>query len=155
MHDPDPDFPGDVGRLLAADRLAAIRAELGRRARVARLAVGVPRPGDAAHEEWRRLAGLVRDRCDVRDVLAAAGVELCDEGATEGHAPCPICGGTDRLVVRFGPPGRVWCRACAWGGDVIEAARTLLPGCAGFPDAVRTLAGVAGTPGTPAQGTER
>jgi hypothetical protein len=140
--DPDPGFPGETGRHLASERLRAVRAELIRRERLSRIADGVASPTDRRYEQWRDLARLLRERVDVREVFAAAGYGLHDAGKTEAHAACPVCGGTDRLVIRYGPPGRCWCRRCEWGGDVITVAMSLLR--LEFRDALTWLADVAG-----------
>lgn len=39
----------------------------------------------------------------------------------EWHAPCPVCGGTDRLVIQPNHKnGFYWCRQCKSSGDAIE-----------------------------------
>lgn len=140
--DDDPDWPGPVGRHLAAERLRAIRDELSRRERLHRLDRDLPSPKDRRYDEWRRLAQLVRGRVDICEVFARVGYQLHDIGPNEGHAACPVCGGTDRLVIRRDPPARVWCRQCGWGGDTIVVTMSLNQ--CGFRDAVRRLADIAG-----------
>lgn len=141
--DDDPVFPGPVGRRLAGERLRAVREEIARRERLARVHSGLASPSDRSYEAWRTLAAMERERVDIRAVFEAAGWKLADEGPTEAHASCPACGGTDRLVIRFGPPARCWCRRCDWSADVITLAQSIIPGCHTFRDAVRVLAEIA------------
>jgi hypothetical protein len=148
-NDPDPVFPGEIGRFLATERLRAITDELHRHERVSRIAQGVPSVADARYEAWRTLASVVRERVSVVDVLHRGGCNLyfagknsrrnCDEFA----GPCPICGGEDRLRAWDGPNGRFWCRQCQWSGDVIVAA-SLVPGNSQFRDALTFLSALAG-----------
>lgn len=50
------------------------------------------------------------------------GLKKQSNRSNEYHAPCPKCGGEDRLVVwpqpEQGNP-RAWCRQCGWSGDVL------------------------------------
>lgn len=140
--DPDPDFPGEVGRYLARKRRRAIRDELARRERLARLNTSLPSPSDRRYQEWRELAQLVRERVDILEVFTREGYHLHDVGPREAHAACLVCGGADRLVIRRDPPARVWCRQCRWGTDVIGLAMSLRQ--EGFRDALIWLAGLAG-----------
>jgi len=142
--DPDPAWPGETGRFLARERLRAIQTELNRRERVARLSAGTgtSTTHDQRHAAWTKLAAAVRDRVDVVEVFVANGYSLHDTGKTEAHAACLLCGGDDRLVIRRGPPGRMWCRQCQWSGDAITLAMSL--GQRGFRDAVTHLAGLVG-----------
>lgn len=134
----------DVVRLMFGDRLRAIRDELERRERVSRANAGVASPADKKYERWRELARLVRERANILYVLDACGWNYIHKrGAKEAHAPCPLCGGTDRLVITIGPPGWVWCRQCKVGGDVIAVARWLHQQF-GFRDAVKWLAELGG-----------
>lgn len=142
--DPDPGFPGPVGRFLASERLRACRDELARRERLYRLNTGVPSPTDRRYEQWRSLAQLVRDRVDLVDVFEALAYQLHDTGPHEAHAACLVCGGVDRLVIRRDPPGRCWCRKCGWKGDVITVTMSLRQ--EGFRDATGWLANHAGIP---------
>lgn len=143
--DPDPDWPGPVGRELASERLRAVRTELERRDRLARIAAEVPTPHDRRYAAWRELAQLVRERVDIVEVFDRCGYHLHDVGSHEAHAACPLCGGVDRLVIRRDPPARVWCRQCAWSGDIITLTMSLVAGREQFRDAVRWLAELAGT----------
>jgi len=140
--DDDPDWPGPTGRHLASERLRAIRAELDRRERLARLDAGLPTPSDERFAAWVELARMVRDRVDIVEVFVQNGYQLHDTGPTEAHASCLICGGTDRLVIRRDPPGRCWCRQCGWSGDVLTVAMSLRQ--CGFRDAVKELATLVG-----------
>ena len=148
--DPDPDYPGPVGRHLAAEGLRAVDAELARRERVARVAGGVATRADRDHDGWRDLARIVSERVAVPDVLTACGQTMTPaghngrRGAMEYAGACPVCGGSDRLRSWDGPHGRAWCRVCGWSADVIAVAQSLAPGCAHFRDAVRWLATLAG-----------
>lgn len=140
--DPDPGFPGPVGRFLASERLRACRDELARRERLYRLNTGVPSPADRRYEQWRSLAQLVRDRVDLVDVFEALAYHLHDVGPHEAHAACLVCGGADRLMVRRSSPGRAWCRQCGWSGDLISVAMSIRG--ESFRDALVWLAGHAG-----------
>lgn len=134
----------EVARMLFGDRLRAVRDELERRERVSRANSGVASPADQKYEQWRELARLVRERANILYVLDAGGWHYIHKrGAKEAHAPCPLCGGTDRLVITIGPPGWVWCRQCKVGGDVIAVARWLNRQF-GFRDAVKWLAELGG-----------
>lgn len=146
--DPDPDWPGPVGRYLASERLRAIREVLARRERQARTNAGLPSPNDQRYQEWRELARLVRERVGIVDVFIQTGYPLHDVGPAEAHAPCPVCGGTDRLVIRRDPPGRCWCRRCPWSGDVVTVAMSIRQ--EGFRDSVTWLADLAGPGSVPA-----
>lgn len=133
----------EVERLLAGERLRAVRTELERREILSRVKAGVASPADRRYVAWRGLAGVVRERADILAVFDSCGHGVVHRhGAKEAHAACPLCGGTDRLVVTIGPPGRCWCRQCHWGGDVITLARSLRQ--LGFRDAVAWLADVCG-----------
>lgn len=146
----EPGYDDDsdaVARALATPRRDAIAAELARRERLSRIQAGVASPSDERYEGWRAMTREVRERTDLADVFRAAGWDLRREGrdprrgGSEWRGPCPLCAGRDRLRVFDGPNGRAWCRRCAWSADAITAAQSLLPGCAEFRDAVRTLAG--------------
>jgi len=151
LADDDPDHPGPVGRHLAGERLRAVDAELARRERVARASAGVTTPADRRYEDWRELARVVTEHVDVPDVLTACGVAMVPKGhngrrgTMEYAGACPLCGGTDRLRSWDGPHGHAWCRVCGWSADAVAVAQSLAPGCAGFRDAVRWLATMAGT----------
>lgn len=140
--DPDPDWPGDVGRFLASERLRAVQHELARRERLARLNTGLSSPSDERYEQWREVARLIRERVDIVEVFVHNAYQLHDTGSTEAHASCLVCGGRDRLVIRRDPPGRAWCRRCEWSGDAIAIAMSLRQ--CGFRDAVTWLADLAG-----------
>lgn len=142
--DADAEFPGEVGRTLAATRLRAVRAELQRRERLSRIAAGVASPADRSYLAWRDLAQAVKDRADMLRVFDDCGYHLHDWDAKEAHASCPACGGTDRLVITPGPPDLCWCRQCDWGGDVVTVTMSLR-GCV-FRDAVSWLARHVGMP---------
>ena len=139
--DPDPSFPGEIGRYLAQQRRWAVCEELARRERLAVLNTSLPSPSDRRYQEWRELAQLVRERVDILEVFSREGYLLHDVGPREAHAACLICGGTDRLVIRRDPLARVWCRRCRWSTDVIGLTMSLRQ--EGFRDAVRWLAGLA------------
>lgn len=143
--DADAEFPGEVGRALAAARLRAVQGELDRRERLARIAVGVATPDDRSYLAWRDLARAVKERAGMLRVFDDCGYHLHDWSPKEAHASCPVCGGTDRLVITPGPPDLCWCRQCDWGGDVVTVAMSLR-GCT-FRDAVSWLARHAGIGG--------
>jgi len=140
--DPDAAYPGEVGRLIAGERLRAVRDELTRRERLSRLERGCATPADRQYAAWRELARVIRDRADVLHVLDLCGYDFVKTGKTEAHAACPLCGGTDRLVITAGPPDLVWCRKCLWGGDVVTVAMSVRR--LEFRDAVAWLAEVCG-----------
>lgn len=148
--DPDPEFPGDVGRVLARERVRAITVELARRERLARLSNGTATASDRQHAAWVELARAVRERVEVPEIFALVGHPLQPvghnrrRGAREYAGACPLCGGADRLRVWAGPNGRAWCRVCSWSADAITAAMSLIPGCGDFRDALRWLAALAG-----------
>lgn len=132
-----------VTRDLASERLRAVRDELTRRETLSRVAAGVASPSDRRYVAWRDLAAAVRERADMLRIFDLCGHDFTHRhGAKEAHAACPVCGGTDRLVITAGPPDLVWCRQCRWGGDVIAVARSLRG--LGFRDAVAWLADVCG-----------
>jgi len=141
--DDDPDWPGEAGRHRAGERRRAIRVEIERRERLARIHAGVPSPRDERYAAWVELAQLVRERVDIIDVFNAVGYQLADVGPAEAHAPCLVCGGVDRLVIRRDPPGRCWCRRCGWSTSNVAVLTMSLRQC-GFRDAVRWLAELSG-----------
>lgn len=140
--DEAPDFPGPTGRILAQERLRAIRDELARRERLSRIQRGVASPADLSYQAWRDLATAVRDRADMLRILDICGYDYRKDSERESHAACPVCGGVDRLVITAGPPDLVWCRRCHWGGDAITVTMSLRG--ESFRDAVRFLAEVYG-----------
>jgi hypothetical protein len=141
--DPETD---NVARILACNRLAAIRDELTRRERLSRIENGVPSPADLTYQKWRDLALLVRERLEISHIFDAAGYELKPAGINgRRHCPewsgyCPVCAnGKDRLKVwDDGAKGRAWCRVCGWSTDHIGAAMSLRQ--LTFRDAVSWLA---------------
>jgi len=138
--DPGEDWPGDVGRHLAGERLRAITEEITRRERLERMGLYAARESAARHQAWVDVAKLVRERVTMVDVLQRAGWPLVPNGR-EHHGPCPACGGEDRFVVWT---ERAWCRQCNLSWDVVAAAESLIPGCESFREAVRYLAEMAG-----------
>ncbi len=151
--DPNPEWPGETGRWLAAERLRAYEAELARRTRIIRLPESKAATHARDHERWVDLARTVRDIVSVPDVLLLVGCPATRtgtsrQGETEYHGPCPACGdGTDRLVSWDGPRSRCWCRRCGWRGDAIAIMQSFFPGMSHFRDAVRFLAGLAALSG--------
>jgi len=140
MADPNPDWPGPVGRHLAAERHRAVTDELDRRVRISKLPAPQASKLAQDHAQWIRLASAVRARVTVREVLELSGLHLVVSDSGEAHSPCPVCGGRDRLVIW---PTRCWCRQCRWSADVIAVTQSFLPGCAHFRDAVTALARIA------------
>ncbi len=144
--DPDPDYPGPVGRYLASERLAAVDAELERRDRLAATAPHIVRANAQRAEDWRDLARVIRERVDVPELFRALVGPVTPagrngrRGAPEYAAPCPVCGGDDRLRLWGGPDGRAWCRQCDWSADAIAVAQSFAPGCSSFRDALTWLA---------------
>jgi hypothetical protein len=141
IEDPDPDWPGPVGRDLATERHRAASAEFERRLRIFAM------PGSKAakyagdREQWAQLAHDVRERIDCAEVLLLIGYPPRQVGR-EMHGPCPACGaGDDRLLVR---QQRCWCRQCGAKLDAVSLVRSFMPGLNGFRDAVRFLANLAG-----------
>ena len=141
--------------LICAERLRAAKDELARRTRLHRAGADVPDPKGAQYERWRAVADEVRDRYNIVAVFRDAAHELRQAGREEWAGPCLVCGGRDRLRVFLGPPGRLWCRRCGLTGDVITAARNLLPGRPGFVSAVAYLAGELGLPLPAGEGRRR
>ncbi|MDP9354535.1 MAG: hypothetical protein M3R02_04500 [Chloroflexota bacterium] len=147
--DPDPDYPGPVGRYLATERLAAVETELLRREQLAQATPRLVRAQTQTHNAWRDVARVVRERVEVPDLFHALAGPIAPagrnsrRGAPEYSASCPACGGEDRLRLWGGPDGRAWCRQCNWSADVIALAQSFAPGCAGFRDAVTWLATIA------------
>ncbi len=145
----DPEA-GPVERYLAAERLHAFDEETASRDLVDRLATGQATPHDRNCGAWDALREAVKQRVEVPDVLAIAGVPLRRAGASRGRpefcGPCPRCeAGDDRLRAWAGPSGRCWCRVCEWSADVIGVA-SLITRTGQFRDCVRWLANYAGIP---------
>ena len=142
--------------LVCAERLRAAKDELARRARLHGAGADVPDPKGARYDAWRDLAQRVKDQADILDVFDRGGYHLSRAGRAEYCGACLVCAGTDRLRVGPGPPGRYWCRRCGLTGDVITAARNLLPDrCPGFASAVAYLAGECGLPLPAGEGRRR
>jgi hypothetical protein len=138
--DPDPNWPGPVGRHLAGERLRAVEAELERRTHIFAMPGSTAARYAADRETWAQLAHEVRERVDCAEVLLLLGHPPRTVGR-EMHGPCPACGeGDDRLLVRR---EKVWCRQCGLKTDAIGLVRSFMPGLAGFRDAVRFLARLA------------
>ncbi len=147
--DPDPDYPGPIGRYLASERLAAVDAELARREQLANTAPHLIQANTRTHEAWCDLARTVRERVDLPEVfytlvgpVRPAG-RNGRRGAPEFSASCPACGGENRLRLWGGPDGRAWCRQCRWSVDVVALVQAYAPGSAAFRDAVKWLANIA------------
>lgn len=143
--DPEADL---FERFNASERLRAFEQEIASRHRVDRLTNREATRVDRNHAAWSDLAAIVKERVDILEVFTHTGYPPHDVRPAEAHAPCPVCGGTDRLVIRRDPPGRCWCRACGWSGDTIAVAMSLNQ--CGFRDAVRWLADIAGEQAVPA-----
>jgi hypothetical protein len=146
--DPDPEWPGELGRFNAGERLRAIEAELARRDRISTLPASRAAIAAKEHEKWAELARIVRETVFVPDVLILIGCHVRPGGngrqRPEFHSDCPVCQeGDDRLVSWGGPSGRCWCRKCGWSADVITVAQSFLPGCEHFRDALKVLARLA------------
>jgi len=147
-------FPmeSDVARSILTERQKVLRDELARRERLYAGGVDVPDPYAAEHDAWLSLAGDVRRRADVLSIFGDAGHVLSRAGwsnrrqAEEWVGACPWCGGRDRFHVWRGADPGYWCRGCGAGGDAITATRNLIPGCAGFYEAVAWLARQLGLP---------
>jgi hypothetical protein len=138
--DPDPDWPGPVGRHLAAERKRAGELELDRRTRIFSMPESAARRYAQGHEDWVALAREVREHVDCAEVLLLIGYPPRQVGR-ELHGPCPACGeGNDRLLVR---QHMCWCRVCSTKMDAISLVRSFMPGLSGFRDAVRFLADLA------------
>lgn len=148
--DPDPCFPGDVGRFNASERRRAIHTVLDQRDRLVAHDPTLKRWDDAQYAAWRDLARVVRERVEVPRIFDEASYQLQRaghngrRGVDEWAGACPLCGGMDRLRVWAGPNGRAWCRQCGWSADVVTVTQSLIPGCQHFRDAVRWLAELAG-----------
>jgi len=138
--DPGEDWPGDIGRHLAGERLKAITEEIIRRERLQRMGLFAARESAARYQAWRDVAKLCRERVTMIDVLQRAGWPVFPSGR-EHHGPCPACGGEGRFIIWT---ERAWCRRCHLSWDVVAAAESLIPGCASFRDALRYLAAMAG-----------
>lgn len=139
----DRERVGEVERLMCGERLRAVKAELERRELLSRVNAGVASPADRRYIAWRDLATTLRNQADMLRVFDLCGYHFTHkQGSKEAHAACPVCGGTDRLVITAGPPDLCWCRQCHWGGDVITVARSFRQ--VGFRDAVTWLSGIYG-----------
>ncbi len=148
VEDPDPEWPGETGRWLAAERIRAYEAELERRTRIIRLPDSKAATYARDHDAWLELARTVRETVPISEVLLLVGYPPSRHGETEYHGPCPACGdGTDRLVSWDRPRSRCWCRRCGWRGDAISTLQEFYPGLSHFRDAVRFLAGLAALSG--------
>lgn len=146
---PDPDYPGEIGRYLASERLVVVDTELGLREHLTQAAPHIVRDRSRTHEAWLELARTVREHVDLPELfhqfvgpIQPAG-KNGRRGAPEFSASCPACGGNDRLRLWGGPDGRVWCRGCRWSADAIALVQSYVPGCAAFRDAVKFLANIA------------
>jgi len=139
--DPDPEFPGLVGRHIARVRLDAIDQEIGRRSILSK---SQNRDSELSAPAWSALARELRSRIDLPKFLVQEGLPLTAtkkhsrRGSPEFFGSCPLCGGTDRFRVWGGEQGRAWCRQCGISWDLIAAARSIWN--VGFRDAVRRLA---------------
>jgi len=135
-------------------RLRAATDELARRRRLAAGSRSLAEPSADRYDAWTGLARRLRDQADITEVFRRAGRPLFWAGGGECAGPCLACGGTDRLRVWPGPPGRYWCRRCGLTGDVITAARSLLdPTFSGALGILAEMAGV-GPPAGPDRGAE-
>ncbi len=131
----DPDL-GPTERFMAQERFCAFDDELNRRVRIIQMNPKAAAKLTREYEDWAELAEVVKQRVSVREVLELAGFHITDERSGEAHAPCPLCGGHDRLVIW---PRKAWCRKCRWNPDAIAVAMSYLPNCTTFRDAVRFL----------------
>jgi hypothetical protein len=100
----------------------------------------------------RESPAVVRDRCDVAEVLSRLGMEV-EEGRSpdELYALCPSPdhgdGRGDRHIGTFSihddpgdeRHGMAHCWSCKWGGDIFDVVR-LVTGC-GFDEALEFVAG--------------
>lgn len=132
----------EVVRFLCGGRLKLAEAELARRVTLCAAGGNVPNPNAASYAAWRDLARDVRERADMLDLFATAGVPLQRDGK-EHSGPCPLCGGNDRFRVWTAEDGKrpgYWCRKCGISGDAIAAYRAFLVPGASFFDAARILA---------------
>jgi hypothetical protein len=139
----DPDLD-ETARYMAAERFRAFDDELNRRIRIIQLDPKTAARRTREYEDWRALADDVKRRVTVREVLELCGFPITDERSGEAHAPCPVCGGHDRLVIW---PTRCLCRQCRWSADALAVAMSYLPGCTHFRDAVRLLDDLASVKG--------
>ena len=58
---------------------------------------------------------------DIKQLLDRDGIKLKRESSREFSAPCPWCGGRDRLRVWPSEDGGgFWCRMCGKGGDMVK-----------------------------------
>ncbi len=152
LADNDPDYPGEVGRLLASDRLEVVEAELSRREQLASQAPHIVRANSQAYELWLEVAREAKARVGVPDLFHAlvgpikpAGRNGPRGGVPEFSASCPACGGEDRLRLWGGPNGQAWCRQCGWKADAIALVQSFAPGCSTFREALTWLTGIAAT----------
>lgn len=132
----------EVVRILVGGRLRLATAELARRVALHAAGGDVPDPNAPDYAAWRDLARDLRERADILELFATAGVPLQRDGK-ESSGPCPLCGGADRFRVWTAEDGRrpgFWCRRCGTSGDAISVYRDLLVPGASFFDAVRVLA---------------
>ncbi len=140
IEDPDPLWPGPVGRELATERRGAAETELARRTRIFAMPGSLAAQYASDRDAWATLAHEVREHVDCAEILLLLGYPTRTVGR-EMHGGCPQCGeGDDRLLVRH---DRVWCRRCEMKTDAIGLVRSFMPRLSGFRDAVRFLARLA------------
>ena len=75
---------------------------------------------------------------NIKDLMDRDGIKLKKQSFREFSAPCPWCGGRDRL--RVWPDedgGAFWCRVCRKGGDMVRYH--MLTAGAGYFDACHAL----------------
>ena len=125
----------EVQNELTRPKLRAAQAEWDRRQRSGvRLPVDLQRNLSAQ----RRLKDAVKEAVELADLMEREGFPVV-RGRSEAHSPCPLCGGTDRFVIRPAPNSFGWCRQCEYSADVIGVARSSWQ--VSFADAVVALAG--------------
>jgi hypothetical protein len=132
------DLYDDTHSYISITRLKAARDEWARRERLHAAGHGVPSPSDARYQQIKDLAQQVKAAYPILGIFSDAGYHLERQGKDEYAGACLVCAGRDRFIVFTDPPaGRYWCRQCGLRGDVIRAARSLLPDR--YPDFTTTV----------------
>ena len=135
--------PGDrsrvapSGRSRAEENLRLCQAEIDRRRRLVALGRKLPKIFTPRFNRMRAVCQQIREEVELEDLILNAGMPI-KLGEKESHAPCLLCGGTDRFVIFRAPNSRGWCRQCGVQLDVIAFAMALWR-CR-FADAVEQIA---------------
>ena len=119
------------------ENLRLCQAEIERRRRLVALGRKLPKIFTPRFNRMRAVCQQIREEVELEDLILNAGMPI-KLGEKESHAPCLLCGGTDRFVIFRAPNSRGWCRQCGVQLDVIAFAMALWR-CR-FADAVEQIA---------------